>query len=104
LSEKKAVPVHREHVHQLQASSELVGIPNLGRSRPSHGKVGTIDGMDVVSCRTAIYQTACTSSSSMWTQRSTLNQVLRDQKNPVCMDGDVGSAASITTACTRREG
>jgi hypothetical protein len=73
-------------------STELVGIPNLGQASVGSGKVGSIDGMDVVTVPDS-YFPAGVYFIIKYTD-ATVDplklKVLRVQKNPVGIDGDVG--------------
>ena len=73
-------------------STELVGIPNLGEASVANGKVGTIDGMDVVSVPDSYFPVGV--HFIIKYVDSTVDplklKVLRVQKNPVGIDGDVG--------------
>lgn len=73
-------------------STEIVGIPNLGQASINNGKVGTIDGMDVITVPDSYLP------AGIWFMikyvGSTVDplklKVLRVQKNPLGVDGDVG--------------
>ncbi|SHI11452.1 Chitobiase/beta-hexosaminidase C-terminal domain-containing protein [Sporobacter termitidis DSM 10068] len=73
-------------------STELVGIPNLGQASIANGKVGTIDGMDVITVPDSYFPAGVYFIIKYVdaTVDPLKLKVLRVQKNPLGIDGDVG--------------
>jgi hypothetical protein len=73
-------------------STELVGIPNMGQASIANGKVGTIDGMDVITVPDSYFPAGVYFIIKFIdaTADPLKLKVLRVQKNPLGIDGDVG--------------